>query len=188
MTQCFPPRVRNQYRPKKQQHLSDLWAGNDPKKNKRSSAGDQRTSRRHNGNSITASKKRPARPLKRIKQKHSKPQMTILDAPGFRDKDVPRFLRIASRRSGTISSAREQDATKKFFRLASVRDTQDVNDGLRQWSRQRVQASDAGKRGSIPSRTRSVPQRHDFDIATNSFQNAHSRPEWLKASTISLRL
>ncbi|KIX97272.1 uncharacterized protein Z520_06724 [Fonsecaea multimorphosa CBS 102226] len=81
-----------------------------------------------------------ARPRKKIKRKHRRPQMTILDAPGFRDEGVPRFLRIALRRTVHQRSAREQDPSKKVFKLATMRDTEDVNGVVRSWRRDHGQA------------------------------------------------
>ncbi|OAL35407.1 hypothetical protein AYO20_05257 [Fonsecaea nubica] len=105
-----------------------------------------------------------ARPRKKTKRKHRKPQMTILDAPGLRDEDVPRFLKIASRRAKRQRSARKQDPSKKFFRLATMRDTEDVNEAVRTWRREQGQIHHSVKPKDIISRTTSSkPQPRGFD-------------------------
>ena len=126
------PRSRTLPVKKRQQRLKDVWS----KKKSKSSGQDvfgQRRSTHRRQVSFTGKSTGDARPRKKAKKKQRRPQPTILDAPGFRDNDVPRFLRIASRRIGETTTLRKQDLTKKFFRLATKSDTQDVNQGLRPW-------------------------------------------------------
>ncbi|KIW26040.1 uncharacterized protein PV07_09169 [Cladophialophora immunda] len=106
-----------------------------------------------------------ARPRKKVKRRHRKPQMTILDAPGFKDEDVPRFLRIALRRTGQQRSPRKQDPSKKVFKLATMRDTEDVNQAVRDWGRAHRQIDDSVKPNDISSSSTSLtakPRRFDI--------------------------
>lgn len=126
------PRQRNRPVKKKQQRLKDSW----------SSSKAVKSGRRGNTVGHSSQDVRPAdaalsttiaRPRKKTKRKHRGLQMTVLDAPGFKDKDVPLFLRIARRRNGAIGEQRSQDPSKKFFRLATTKDTLDVNEELGRW-------------------------------------------------------
>jgi hypothetical protein len=152
------PRMRTSDFPKKQRRLSGVW----PKKvsgRRRNKSGGERPSSHHGDKAkVAARSKAHASRSKKIKRKHKNPQITILDAPGFKQKDVPRFLRIASRRTGDANTARRQDPSKKFFRLATMRDTQDVNESLRRCKTRRDEVHPAVKVNSgrgVPSR--SVP-------------------------------
>ncbi|KIW41495.1 uncharacterized protein PV06_07046 [Exophiala oligosperma] len=83
--------------------------------------------------------KRNSRSAKRVKKKHGKPQMTILEAPGFKEKEVPRFLKIAGRRKARFVERLAQEPARKFFQLSTIQDTIDVNRELELWkSRQNM--------------------------------------------------
>jgi len=132
----LPPRSRDNSRRKKQQRLREVWANTRNRSSIRAVAS-------HSGNS-GASNARPkasggSRPRKRLKKSHSKPQMTVLDAPGFDEPKIPRFLRIAARRNKSSNRQLGQDQSKKFFRLATKQDTLDVRAGLLQWKSHRAQ-------------------------------------------------
>ncbi|KEF57857.1 uncharacterized protein A1O9_05778 [Exophiala aquamarina CBS 119918] len=132
----IPPRSRNNPRIKKQQKLRDVWA------NPSNISLDSGVSS-HSHHSA-ARKTRPkarggAPPRKRLKQSHAKPQMTVLDAPGFEEPEIPRFLRIAARPKKTSNRPPGQDQSTKFFKLATKQDTLDVRAGLAQWKPRRTQ-------------------------------------------------
>ncbi|EXJ82641.1 hypothetical protein A1O3_06454 [Capronia epimyces CBS 606.96] len=77
-----------------------------------------------------------SRPNKRLKKRHQKPKMSILDAPSFQDKEIPRFLKIAGRRGRGFGKTRLQDPSKKIFQMATAEDTLDVIKELNQWTNQ----------------------------------------------------
>ncbi|EXJ90822.1 hypothetical protein A1O1_03927 [Capronia coronata CBS 617.96] len=120
--------------------------------------------------------KNVSRPKKRLKKKHQKPKITVLDAPGFQDKDVPRFLRIARRRGGRSGQTKAQDPSKKFLRLATTEDTLDVNKELGRWRNHRMTTglvNDRDAEGTRRSPLESQPRPSDgasngsIDIAVN---------------------
>ncbi|KIW94859.1 uncharacterized protein Z519_04837 [Cladophialophora bantiana CBS 173.52] len=162
------PRQRRSYAGQKQQRLKVVWSRKNTSEGSESVTGPRSSSRRQRMAAASGSNNE-ARPRKKIKRKQRKPQMTILDAPGFGEKEVPLFLRIASRRT-TQSSARKQDPSKKFFRLATMRDTEDVNEGMRSWRGHRNQADHSVKPSDIAkAATPLLAQPHSVDDIT--FEN-----------------
>ncbi|KIV83296.1 hypothetical protein PV11_05334 [Exophiala sideris] len=67
------------------------------------------------------------RPRKQLKKRHKTQRLTIMDAPGFQDKDIPRFLRIAGRRRAGNAETKAQNLATKYLRLETTQDTLDVN-------------------------------------------------------------
>lgn len=166
------PRIGESAGRKRQNHLS-IVGSMQKEKGSRNSIHERSSSHRGNNIAVGAKSKIAIRPRKQVKRKHKQPQMTLLDAPGFQEKDVPRFLRIASRRLKNIGSAQKQDPSKKFFRLATIRDTDDVNEGLRPWRGRQTQAYPAvNYDGKHASRTTGPlrPQPSSFDTS------AHDKP------------
>ncbi|EXJ70905.1 uncharacterized protein A1O5_05897 [Cladophialophora psammophila CBS 110553] len=159
------PRQRRSYAGQRQQRLKGVWSRRNTSEGSKSIAGPGSASRRQ-GIAVASQSNNGARPRKKIKRKQRKPQMTILDAPGFREEEVPQFLRIASRRTAQ-SSARKQDPSKKFFKLATMRDTDDVNEGMRSWRAHRNQADHSVKPSDIANAaTPLLAQPHSVDDIT----------------------
>lgn len=126
------PRQRNISLKRPQQRRKDVWPRKRPMEvSKRAPPGYRSSEVGPSLAPFSTGKARGAR--KKVKRKHEGPQMTILDAPGFRENDVPPFLRIASRRSGVLGGVRSQDPSKKFLKLATRSDTLDVNAELGRW-------------------------------------------------------
>ncbi|KIX04025.1 uncharacterized protein Z518_07578 [Rhinocladiella mackenziei CBS 650.93] len=131
------PRARKAPIEKRQLGLKGAWS-----RSERAKPGRGRDVARHShpaaGATGWASKSTErGRPYQTVKNKHKRPQMTVLDAPGLRDKDVPRFLRIAARRQEGFSERVTQDPSTKFFKLATTADTLDVNEELGRWTGRR---------------------------------------------------
>ncbi|KAJ9614153.1 hypothetical protein H2200_002289 [Cladophialophora chaetospira] len=178
------PRVRKRPFETNQRRLSGVWSKKKTEKSTRSVGKEVFTSHRGNHIKVSLKSKKKARPLKRVKRKHAIRQMTILDAPGFDAKDVPRFLRIASRRTGDTSTVRQQNLSTKFFRMATIKDTEDVNSGLSHWRGSQGQLRSTARSSSGPrSRTGPVPpQRRRFDYidheeASNPAHDGQSHPQ-----------
>ncbi|ETI19606.1 hypothetical protein G647_09440 [Cladophialophora carrionii CBS 160.54] len=156
------PRVRNSNVPRRQRRLSGVWSKKGSERSKKNAGGGRSVSHYGGEPKAVARAKKQARPSKKVKREHRNTVITVLDAPGFKQKDIPRFLRIASRRRGDTSEARHQDPSKKFFRLATTRDTQDVNESLKRWRTRRDEIRPAVHFNSgdgVPSRTTpSVPE------------------------------
>lgn len=136
----LPPRSRSQYGPrlqgtkkKKQKQLPETWSNPGINTHRRSSKTQlNKVSNGVKGRPTTASKTKGGR--KKRKKIQKKSQLSLLDAPGFAEDIVPRYLKIAARHSER--NARQsgvQDTTKKFFQLATAQDTRDVNTALRGW-------------------------------------------------------
>ncbi|KAK7896965.1 hypothetical protein LTR67_004853 [Exophiala xenobiotica] len=127
------PRARNRLSGrKKQQRLQEAWA------NPTSATGSKRHepvihARQSGRSTINATSNHEPRTRKRVKKKHKRPQMTVLDAPGFKEKEVPQFLRIAGRRKARFAESIAQEPSRKFFRLATTQDSVDVNKELDLW-------------------------------------------------------
>ncbi|KIV98054.1 hypothetical protein PV10_01745 [Exophiala mesophila] len=138
----LPPRTRSQYGPhrqggetkkKRQQQIPGVWQSHDIDTRERSSryqpdkVSNGAKGRLKNSSSTTGSRKK-----QKMVQKQA--QLSLLDAPGFSEHIVPRYLKIAAR-SGkrTSRQSHTQDSTKKFFKLATVQDTHDVNRAMRGW-------------------------------------------------------
>lgn len=86
---------------------------------------------------------------KRLKTQPRITQLSILDAPGFQEispSSQPHFLRVAGRtshRSNVGQDSLSQDPSRKIFKLASTKDTKDVNETLNDW-----QAGKLSRRGT----------------------------------------
>lgn len=64
------------------------------------------------------------------------PRVGILDAPDVKNRQTqnqPQFLRVALRRARSRRNQGRSSPTRKFFRLANRRDTEDANLRLREW-------------------------------------------------------
>ncbi|KAL2398015.1 hypothetical protein ABEF95_000467 [Exophiala dermatitidis] len=122
----------------------------------------------HNVNRSTGtSSKRFSRPKKKHKKGNERPKPTVLDAPGFQDKEVPLFLKVARRRAGRSGQLRPQESSKKFFRLATVEDTLDVNNELIEWCSRKSSTARAGghETAGISRSPSRPPPRRSTDIS-----------------------
>ncbi|KAL2428314.1 hypothetical protein ABEF91_008144 [Exophiala dermatitidis] len=129
----------------------------------------------HSVNRSTGTRsKRVSRPKKKHKKRNEKLKPTVLDAPGFQDKEIPLFLKVARRRAGRSGHLRPQEPSKKFFRLATVEDTLDVNHELIQWcTRQSSTTRTGGHETAGVSRSPSRPQRRrSTDMSQNFSLNS----------------
>ncbi|KIW63277.1 hypothetical protein PV04_10138 [Phialophora macrospora] len=150
------PRMRSSNLSKRQRLFSGVRSKKVSERSRKKTGGERPWSHHGDKAMVAARSKARTRPSKKIKRTHKNPHITILDAPGFKQKDIPRFLRIASRRTGDANTARHQDPSRKFFRLATMRDTQDVNESLRRWETRRDEVHPAVEVNfghGLPSRT-----------------------------------
>ncbi len=163
------PRVRKPPTRKRQQRLSGVWSKRRTEKSGRSLGRKPPSSHRGSNVKVDLKSHKPPLPRKRVKRKQGRREVTILDAPGFEEKDVPRFLKIASRRTGDTSTARKQDISTKFFRLATTKDTLDVHDGLRRWKGNQGRQGSTIKSNDGPRRitTSSAPRTHVANSIAN---------------------
>lgn len=125
---------------KTQQRLNDAWLNSETMA---SVAGHVTGGRIQGGVNKTAANKPKVRrpPRKRTKRSHQRPRMTVLDAPGFKDNEVPRFLRVATRRKRGLAQQTAQNPATKFFKLATLGDTLDVQKELDRWAGRRRKTS-----------------------------------------------
>lgn len=178
----LPARRIDNSRRKKQQKLKDVWT----KPSNRSLNGDVPSRSEHSA----ARKIRPrasggSRRRKRLKKSHTKPQVTVLDAPGFEEPEIPRFLRIAARRKKTSNRQPGQDQSTKFFKLATKQDTLDVRAGLSQWKSRRAQRNPTLSSSNVAhSRPLSPQPRPEPDLsATRQNNNDNTHLTLLKQTT-----
>ncbi|EXJ54143.1 hypothetical protein A1O7_09480 [Cladophialophora yegresii CBS 114405] len=176
------PRVRNSAVSKRQRRLSGAWSRKGSETSRKHAGGGRPAFHSGGKPKVVARSKKLARPRKKIKRSHRNTLITILDAPGFKQKDIPRFLRIASRRCGDTTKARHQDPSKKFFRLATERDTQDVNESLKRGRTRRHEMHPAVQINSsngVPSRTTAlVPQPRAVNSANHEVIEALTQDRW----------
>jgi hypothetical protein len=173
------PRTRKPPSKPRQRRLQDVWQSDRPKKSRH-------LGRQQQAGQIPAAtdswnrKARRSAPSKKVKGRHSRPPMTILDAPGLQDKDIPQFLRIATRLTRTTRSAPVQDLSKKLFKFANPQDTEDVNEAMSHWKARCTRLHHKVSSNSDGSSSRTVPflpQPHglsttnDLTVAQSSNQN-----------------
>lgn len=132
----LPARSRDHSRRKKQQKLGHMWA-NTGNASLDSGVHSRIRSGHSEGRKIRSKVSGVSRPHKRLKKLHANPQISLFDAPGFEEAEVPRFLKIAARQKRSNRQS-EQDLSTKFFKLATKRDTLDVRAGLVQWKSRHV--------------------------------------------------
>ena len=112
----------------------------DTKQNVREHSGQQYMS----GKSHSTSKSRlhKATTAKRQRKTKSAPYLTVLDAPGFvqvSKVNQPQFLKVASRRAQQNARKAAQDPIGKYLKLATDRDTRDINHSLESWRDSHIQ-------------------------------------------------
>jgi hypothetical protein len=121
-------------RKKRQQKISDTW------QNVREHSEQEHISSQ--SHSTRKSRLHKATTTKRQRKFKPAPRLTVLDAPGFvqvSKQDQPRFLKVASRRAKQNARKVTQDPLVKFLKLATDRDTRDINHSLQRWQDSHIQ-------------------------------------------------
>lgn len=162
------PRERKTFTSRrKQQKLKDSFARSKSLTAARVHDSPLRAQRGSGKTVVASSSKNGPRRRKQLKRRHQKQQLTILDAPGFEDKDVPLFLRIAGRRRAGDAERAAQNLSTKYLRLASPQDTSDVNKELERWRGRRGKTFGSVAHGT--SRSSSNAQPHAIeDVSDNN--------------------
>lgn len=171
------PKFASKPRKKRQQRISDTL------QNFRGQSDQQITFDR----SHSTRKKRlyKASNAKRQQQHRSAPRLTVLDAPGFVQSstaDRPQFLKVASRRAHKETEKAVQSPGGKFLRLATDRDTRDINYSLERWQDGHIRPhithhAIVSKIGPAANR-RSLPQDSTSTLDTGDLDN----PFWATSS------
>lgn len=175
-------RARAVSRRKKQQKLGDMWENTHDRPRKIRGRSGTRNGRSYATN-ISSKVSGGLRPRKKMKKVHAQPRITVLDAPGFEEQEIPRFLRIAARRRKKPEQQQEQDPSTKFFRLATKRDTMDVMAGLAQWRSRRAQThATLTPRGELPRRPPATRPMKCISVTAKA-ENNNTHLTFLKQST-----
>ncbi|KAJ5613132.1 hypothetical protein N7510_006326 [Penicillium lagena] len=125
---------------------------------------------------------------RRTKQstKVSVPKLGILDAPDVAQrppKEQPQFLRVAARKARARKEGGRQSPTRKFFQLATRKDTADANESLRRWEKGAIRQTKINppqvkprKRGPQPSFQSLINQARPHLQSTRTSQHATIEP------------
>lgn len=170
---------------KLQQQLPALWSNVDAKA--RPSQSGTLSRRVSNKSHKHPSGRAKERQNKRRKRKSPTTRVTVFDAPGFEEERVPRYLKIAARQTLDVPlTAGFQDTSKKFFRLATRRDTQDITVALRGWQSRRGSRYAVAARGPGALNLNRVPQPKPgpaTPLMDTEMRDAHPELISLKRST-----
>lgn len=176
----LPARRRNVSQRSKQQKLGDMWTSthDKPRKIGAWSGTHDEGSNPRQARTKTSGVSRIHKKMKRV---HAQPQITVHDAPGFEEREIPRFLRIAARRKKKSDHPGEQNLTTKFFKLATKRDTTDVKAGLVEWKSRRGRRHSTLPPSVEPHQRASTAQprpKEDDDVTTRD-QNNNNQDTYL---------
>lgn len=178
----LPARARAISRRKKQPKLGDMWENTHDIPRKVGGRSGTRNGRSY-ASKISSKVSGGLRPRKKMKKVHAQPRITVLDAPGFEEQEIPRFLRIAARRRKKPEQQQEQDPSTKFFRLATKRDTMDVMAGLAQWRSRRAQThATLTPRDELPRRPPATRPTKCISVTAKA-ENNNTQLTFLKQST-----
>lgn len=132
------------------------------------------------------------------------PKLSLLDAPSLRKSSpiaVPRFLKIASRTTRSRNDKGRQSPTRKYIRLATRDDDNDMNETLRDWREGTIAPLRTEKavaancreplrprsdNNSLPSRENLLPGRIR-EIKTTAAKSNRTRPRFRSAKSWSLQ-